>query len=513
MIHDGPGRPRARREGADAARRRRARGELAAAGARAHESRSRRRSRPTRSRDVIVINRSTQPPVRSTTTGSSAASFPVATGQAIYPTPRGTFHIVVKWNEPVVVPADLERLGAGAEARAARARQPARHALDGHLEPRRRHPRHRRARPRSATAPRTAASGCRCPTPNGCSTTSTSARRSTSSDARSFARRRRRRPSSACWGCSSGTSRTAAARESRRRSTRARSCAAPKLDLPRLDADGRLSLASLRGKVVVVNFWESYCVPCKQEAQTRRRRRALLERARASSSSGVNAFDTKGAARAYLEALRRRLRRTSATASARRSATGASPAFPRRSSSTGAAAWCRRTSSGLASRQELDDGIRLALSVVRAARRRRGGARARGARGGLHAAREPGAPRDAARLPSCHTTLDESDSEVAREMKSEVAAAHRRVPVREADPRRDGRRVRPDDPLDAADTRLRPARVAPAARWRSRSAPRRLRSGLGAGRATRTAEPPRAGARRARRRGRAPRRRGARTLR
>ena len=34
---------------------------------------------------------------------------------------------------------------------------------------------------------------------------------------------------------------------------------APNLDLPRLDAAGRLSLASLRGKVSVVNFWESYC--------------------------------------------------------------------------------------------------------------------------------------------------------------------------------------------------------------------------------------------------------------
>jgi cytochrome c biogenesis protein CcmG/thiol:disulfide interchange protein DsbE len=75
--------------------------------------------------------------------------------------------------------------------------------------------------------------------------------------------------------------------------------AAPNLDLPRLDADGRLSLASLRGKVSVINFWESYCVPCKQEA------RGLAETARAWQGKdvvfvGVNAFDTKSAARAYL---------------------------------------------------------------------------------------------------------------------------------------------------------------------------------------------------------------------
>jgi cytochrome c biogenesis protein CcmG/thiol:disulfide interchange protein DsbE len=74
---------------------------------------------------------------------------------------------------------------------------------------------------------------------------------------------------------------------------------APKLDLPRLDGGGRLSLAALRGKVVVVNFWESYCIPCKEEA----RRVAATARAWRSKGVvfvGVNAFDTKGAARAYL---------------------------------------------------------------------------------------------------------------------------------------------------------------------------------------------------------------------
>jgi cytochrome c biogenesis protein CcmG/thiol:disulfide interchange protein DsbE len=75
---------------------------------------------------------------------------------------------------------------------------------------------------------------------------------------------------------------------------------APKLDLPRLTGTGRLDLASLRGKVVVVNFWQSSCYPCKQEA----RDVAAAYRAWAPKGVvflGVNAQDLKGPARAYLK--------------------------------------------------------------------------------------------------------------------------------------------------------------------------------------------------------------------
>jgi cytochrome c biogenesis protein CcmG, thiol:disulfide interchange protein DsbE len=41
---------------------------------------------------------------------------------------------------------------------------------------------------------------------------------------------------------------------------------APAFTLPRLDRDAELSLSSLRRRVVVLNFWASWCAPCKEEA-------------------------------------------------------------------------------------------------------------------------------------------------------------------------------------------------------------------------------------------------------
>src|SRR5919201_4876545 len=81
-----------------------------------------------------------------------------------------------------------------------------------------------------------------------------------------------------------------------------KSAPAPPLDLPRLDGRGRVSLASLRGKALVVNFWASWCKPCKQEAPALERSSKALSR-RGVVVLGVDVNDVSGDARHFARKL------------------------------------------------------------------------------------------------------------------------------------------------------------------------------------------------------------------
>lgn len=75
---------------------------------------------------------------------------------------------------------------------------------------------------------------------------------------------------------------------------------APAASLARLDGGGEESLAEYRGRWVMVNFWASWCVPCREEAKALNR----LQEERGGprfTVVGVDSNDLSPDARAFVE--------------------------------------------------------------------------------------------------------------------------------------------------------------------------------------------------------------------
>ena len=75
---------------------------------------------------------------------------------------------------------------------------------------------------------------------------------------------------------------------------------APAFDLPRLAGGGRLSLADLRGRVVVLNIWASWCDPCRAESPLLERWHRRISAGDKGTVVGVDVLDVSSDARAFV---------------------------------------------------------------------------------------------------------------------------------------------------------------------------------------------------------------------
>jgi cytochrome c biogenesis protein CcmG/thiol:disulfide interchange protein DsbE len=74
---------------------------------------------------------------------------------------------------------------------------------------------------------------------------------------------------------------------------------APAVSLPRLEGGAKAALADYRGTVVVLNYWASWCTPCRQESPLLERWQRRLAK-RGGTVVGIDSLDVTADARAFV---------------------------------------------------------------------------------------------------------------------------------------------------------------------------------------------------------------------
>ena len=74
---------------------------------------------------------------------------------------------------------------------------------------------------------------------------------------------------------------------------------APDLSLPELGGDRTISLKEYRGRVVVLNFWASWCEPCRRESPVLERWHRRIQ-GRGGTVLGVDMLDVTGDAQDFI---------------------------------------------------------------------------------------------------------------------------------------------------------------------------------------------------------------------